>query len=176
MTAGSGAGASARWLEAARQVLDRIEATQSEAIAAVAGWCADSIGSGRLVHAFGSGHSRIPVEELFPRYGSYPGFHPMAELSMTFHTQVVGVNGQRQAMFIERTEGLAEVILDNFLLTAGDVLIVSASRERVRSRSRWRCTPAGEECGWQRPPRSSTHASPSPSIPPGAGCSITPTS
>ena len=33
---------------------------------------------------------------------------------MTFHTQVVGANGQRQAMFIERTPGLAEVILSNF--------------------------------------------------------------
>ena len=33
---------------------------------------------------------------------------------MTFHTQVVGANGQRQAMFIERVPGLAEVILDNF--------------------------------------------------------------
>ena len=51
---------------------------------------------------------------MFPRYGSYPGFNPMVELSMTFHTQVVGSNGQRQAMFIERTPGLAEVILSNF--------------------------------------------------------------
>ena len=46
---------------------------------------------------------------MFPRYGSYPGFNPIVELSMTFHTQVVGANGQRQAMFIERTPGLAEV-------------------------------------------------------------------
>jgi uncharacterized phosphosugar-binding protein len=38
---------------------------------------------------------------MFPRYGSYPGFNPIVELSMTFHSQVVGVNGQRQAMFIE---------------------------------------------------------------------------
>ena len=51
---------------------------------------------------------------MFPRYGSYPGFNPIVELSMTFHTQVVGANGQRQAMFIERTPGLAEVILSNF--------------------------------------------------------------
>ena len=66
------------------------------------------------MHLFGTGHSRIPVEEMFPRYGSYPGFNPIAELSMTFHTQVVGANGQRQAMFIERVPGLAEVILGNF--------------------------------------------------------------
>ena len=51
---------------------------------------------------------------MFPRYGSYPGFNPIVELSMTFHTQVVGANGQRQAMFIERMPGLAEVILSNF--------------------------------------------------------------
>ena len=67
--------------------------------------CTDAIAAGGLAHAFGTGHSRIPVEELFPRYGSFPGFNPIVELSMTFHTQVVGANGQRQAMFIERIGG-----------------------------------------------------------------------
>jgi uncharacterized phosphosugar-binding protein len=43
---------------------------------------------------------------------------------MTFHTQVVGANGQRQAMFIERTPGLAEVILSNFTFGPKDVMIV----------------------------------------------------
>jgi uncharacterized phosphosugar-binding protein len=38
------------------------------------------------VHTFGTGHSRIAVEEMFPRYGSYPRWHPIVELSMTFHT------------------------------------------------------------------------------------------
>ena len=61
---------------------------------------------------------------MFPRYGSYPGFNPIVELSMTFHTQVVGANGQRQAMFIERIPGLAEVILDNFRFGPQDVMIV----------------------------------------------------
>jgi uncharacterized phosphosugar-binding protein len=36
----------------------------------------------------------------------------------------VGANGQRQAMFIERTEGLAERILANFELGPPDVMIV----------------------------------------------------
>ena len=43
---------------------------------------------------------------------------------MTFHTQVVGANGQRQAMFIERVEGLAETILANFELHPPDVMMV----------------------------------------------------
>ena len=77
-----------------------------------------------LVHLFGTGHSRIPVEEMFPRYGSYPGFNPIVELSMTYHTEVVGANGQRQAMFIERVEGLAGQILANFEIAATDVMVV----------------------------------------------------
>src|SRR4051794_5798590 len=61
---------------------------------------------------------------MFPRYGSYPGFNPIVELSVTFHTQVVGANGQRQAMFIERMPGLAEVILSNFRFGPKDVMVV----------------------------------------------------
>ena len=119
-----------RWLEAARRLLDHIATTQMETIATSAAWCADAIVSGGLVHLFGSGHSRIPVEEMFPRYGSFPGFHPIVELSMTFHTNVVGSNGQRQAMFIERSEGLAEVILANFRFRPTDLMIVFSASGR----------------------------------------------
>jgi uncharacterized phosphosugar-binding protein len=112
-----------RYLAAATALLERLE-SQGAAVSEVSRLCADAIGGGGLVHLFGTGHSRIPVEEMFPRYGSYPGFHPIVELSMTFHTQVVGANGQRQAMFIERVEGLAETILSNFELRPPDVMIV----------------------------------------------------
>ena len=113
-----------RWVAEASALLERMVETQAEPIERASQWCADAIGSGGLVHLFGTGHSRIPVEEMFPRYGSYPGFNPMVELSMTFHTQVVGANGQRQAMFIERTPGLAEIILGNFHFGAHDVMMV----------------------------------------------------
>lgn len=112
------------WLAAATALLERLAATQGEAIEEASHWCADAIAADGLVHLFGTGHSRIPVEEMFPRYGSYPGFNPIVELSMTFHTQVVGANGQRQAMFIERMPGLAEVILSNFTFGPHDVLVV----------------------------------------------------
>jgi uncharacterized phosphosugar-binding protein len=118
------------WIAEARKLIDHIEASQLGAIDVIAGWCAEAISEGGLVHLFGSGHSRIPLEEMFPRYGSFSGFHPMAELSMTFHTGVVGINGQRQTMFIERTEGLAEVILSNFEFGPHDVMIVFSASGR----------------------------------------------
>src|SRR4051795_2031066 len=113
-----------RFLAPAAELLHRIEDTQADVLAEASHLCAEAIGAGGLVHVFGTGHSRIPVEELFPRYGSYPGFNPIVELSMTFHTEVVGANGQRQAMYIERVEGLAEQILANFELGAPDAMLV----------------------------------------------------
>jgi uncharacterized phosphosugar-binding protein len=112
------------WMTAATALLNRVAETQADAIETASQWSAEAIAADGLVHLFGTGHSRIPVEEMFPRYGSYPGFNPIVELSMTFHTQVVGANGQRQAMFIERTPGLADVILSNFSFGPKDVMVV----------------------------------------------------
>jgi uncharacterized phosphosugar-binding protein len=110
-----------------RELLDRA-AEQRAAIEQAADWFAASILAGRVVHLFAAGHSRIMVEEMWPRYGSFPGFHPIVELSLTFHNQVVGANGQRQAMFLETVPGLAERILRNFDLAAEDsALVISSS-------------------------------------------------
>lgn len=105
----------------------KIIASQKEKIKTVAEWFAQSIMAGRMVHVFGSGHSRIMVEELWPRYGSFPGFNPIVELSLTFHNLVVGPNGQRQAMYLENTPGLAERILRNFDLDKEDTAFVISS-------------------------------------------------
>lgn len=112
------------YLDAARQMLDRIRDTQMEAIEQAAEICTESIAGDALVHLFGTGHSRIPVEEIFPRHGSFPGFHPIVELSLTYHNQVVGANGQRQAMFLEHAEGLGKKILRNFTLSPPDSFLI----------------------------------------------------
>jgi len=118
------------WIDEAMTVLGRIQNEQHDALEAAAEASAASIGGGGVVHTFGTGHSRIPVEEMFPRYGSYPGFHPIVELSMTFHTEIAGANGQRQAMFIERVPGLADVILANFTLRDTDSIIIFSASGR----------------------------------------------
>ena len=112
------------YLDAARGMLDHIRETQMEALDAAADLCTDTIAARGLVHLFGTGHSRIPVEEMFPRHGSFPGFHPIVELSLTFHNPVVGANGQRQAMYLEHVEGLGERILRNFVLAPPDSFLI----------------------------------------------------
>jgi uncharacterized phosphosugar-binding protein len=118
---------SADYLARCRTLIDTVE-RQSAAIQQAADWFTATILAGRMVHVFGSGHSRIMVEEMWPRYGSFPGFNPIVELSLTFHHPVVGANGQRQAMFLENVSGLAERILRNFDLAPEDgALVISSS-------------------------------------------------
>jgi len=118
--------ASSDYLAKCRELASIVEA-QEAAIQQTADWFAGSILSGRMVHVFGSGHSRIMVEEMWPRYGSFPGFNPIVELSLTFHNQVVGANGQRQAMFLENVSGFAEKIVRNFDLSEKDCALVISS-------------------------------------------------
>lgn len=115
------------YLEKCSGIIKKINAQQQQ-IQQAAEWFSETILAGRMVHLFGSGHSRIMVEEMWPRYGSFPGFNPIVELSLTYHNNVTGPNGQRQAMFLENISGLAERILRNFNLNEKDcALIVSSS-------------------------------------------------
>jgi len=115
------------YLEKCAMLMQKVRA-QMPVIREVADHFANTIAAGRMVHVFASGHSRIMVEEMWPRYGSFPGFNPIVELSLTFHNLVVGANGQRQAMFLENVSGLAERILRNFAITPEDsALVISSS-------------------------------------------------
>ena len=115
------------YLERCGDILQTVK-SQKDEISTAALWFSETILAGRMVHLFGSGHSRIMVEEIWPRYGSFPGFNPIVELSLTYHNNVVGANGQRQAMFLENVPGLAERILRNFRLSEKDTaLIISSS-------------------------------------------------
>jgi uncharacterized phosphosugar-binding protein len=61
----------AEYLLKCREILDKVSAQENQ-IQKAADWFAESILAGRMVHVFGSGHSRIMVEEMWPRYGSFP--------------------------------------------------------------------------------------------------------
>jgi uncharacterized phosphosugar-binding protein len=116
-----------QYLDKCRALISAVQEQQA-GIEQAANWFAQTIGAGRMVHLFGSGHSRILVEEMWPRYGSFAGFNPIVELSLSFHNLVVGANGQRQAMFLENVSGLAPRILRNFDLSEQDcALIISSS-------------------------------------------------
>ena len=116
-----------RFIEEARQIIDRIERTQAENLHRAAEQYAETISNDGLVHLYGGGHSRMGVEETFPRIGSIVGFHPIVELAITHYTNVVGPMGLRQALFLERVDGYGEAILKNYDFGPHDCLVVFSS-------------------------------------------------
>ncbi|MEM1062309.1 MAG: SIS domain-containing protein, partial [Planctomycetota bacterium] len=114
------------YLDRSESIVGKIRGQRAE-LERAAGYFAKTIRVGRMVHLFGSGHSRMLVEEMWPRYGSFPGFNPIVELSLSFHNLVVGANGQRQAMFLEGVSGLATRILRNFDIDARDSALIASS-------------------------------------------------
>lgn len=76
-----------------------------------------------LVHLYGSGHSVLPVQETFPRYGSYVGFNPLTDPRVMWHN-VLGAGGVRELLWLERTEKYAEKFLDHQPLNPGDTIVI----------------------------------------------------
>src|SRR5262245_47863859 len=98
--------------------------TQREALDQAASLCTEAIAQDGLVHLFGCGHSRMLCEEMTPRQGCFVGWHTIVELALTYHNLIVGPNGLRQSLHLEKTLGYAEQIPRNFAFGPHDVMIV----------------------------------------------------
>src|SRR5437899_7188182 len=116
--------AAERFFDQAMERLRGILDPQRQALDRAAALCTDAIAQDGLVHLFGCGHSRMMCEEMTPRQGCFVGWHTIVELGLTFHNQIVGPNGLRQSLHLEKTPGYAEQILRNFAFGPKDVMIV----------------------------------------------------
>jgi uncharacterized phosphosugar-binding protein len=116
--------AAERFHRAALARLQNLLDAQRDALDRAAALCIEAIAADGLVHLFGCGHSRMLCEEMTPRQGCFVGWHTIVELALTFHNLIVGPNGLRQSLHLEKTSGYAEQILRNFAFGPKDVLIV----------------------------------------------------
>ena len=83
-----------KYRERIGRVLGKIWETQIGKIEQASEAMAETIARGGLVHLFGSGHSVLPVQDMFPRYGAYPGFRPLMDMRLMW-TNVIGSGGAK---------------------------------------------------------------------------------
>lgn len=112
-----------QYQERITQVTNAIWETQAQNIEKAAKLMADAIANKGLVHMFGSGHSVLPVQDMFPRYGAYPGFRPLMDMRLMW-TNVIGSGGAKGLLWLERREGYAQVLFENEPIKAGDVMLI----------------------------------------------------
>jgi len=117
-------GAGLDYYERTTALLKQLRDTQLPHIEAAAEICAERIARGGLVFLFGAGHSRMMCEEMTPRQGGFVGFFALVELAVSNHASIVGTNGLRGPLHLEKVEGYAEEILKGFSFGPHDAFIV----------------------------------------------------
>jgi uncharacterized phosphosugar-binding protein len=106
------------------KLLEEVREQELPVIQQAAEVCALSIAQGGLVFLFGNGHSRMMCEEMTPRQGCFVGFVALVELALSNHASIVGTNGLRAPLYLEKYEGYAEEILKGFKFGQHDAFIV----------------------------------------------------
>jgi uncharacterized phosphosugar-binding protein len=115
--------AAEEYLSRIAEIVAEIRQTQKDKIEDAAETFAKSIRSGGRVYLFGSGHSVIPVMDIFPRYGSFVGFHPIYDPRLMW-SNVVGPGGARELLWLERKEGYVAVVLESYRLEPRDSMLI----------------------------------------------------
>lgn len=116
--------AARRYYEQTMAMLQQLYEHENNAVDEAAALCADRIAKGGLVFLFGCGHSRMMCEEMTPRQGCFPGFVALVEQAISNHAAIVGSNGLRGPLHLEKYEGYAEQLLNSFQFGSHDVMIV----------------------------------------------------
>lgn len=111
------------YMEQLIEIMKVIDETQAEQIKAAAQLCAETIHSGKMAHLFGSGHSVLPIQDMFPRYGGVVGWHPLMDPRLMWENVIRG-GGARELLWIERQEGYIKNFLQSYHLQEGEVMVV----------------------------------------------------
>jgi uncharacterized phosphosugar-binding protein/N-acetylglucosamine kinase-like BadF-type ATPase len=106
------------YLLSAQELLGQVAITQQESVAECVKLFSDALASGKMIHAFGTGHSHLLAEEIFYRAGGLAAIYPILDERLMLHKEVV--KGSQN----ERLPGLAQELIDKHPIANGDVVIV----------------------------------------------------
>jgi uncharacterized phosphosugar-binding protein len=107
-----------------KELIEKVEKTQLSNIKRAAELIADSIMRDRLVYVFGTGHSSLLSMEVFARAGGILQMQPILDVGLDF-----GSGARRQGGF-ERLPGYARIVIQDYDIGPGDVMIVISNSGR----------------------------------------------
>ncbi len=112
------------YFETLRILLDQIEMSQAGVIGRTADVIADSLAAGGVLHIFGTGHGHLLAEELFYRAGGLAPVNAILAPGLMLH------DSAQASTLLERTPGYATLVLEQYDLRAGEVLIIASNSGR----------------------------------------------
>ncbi|WHY71956.1 sugar isomerase domain-containing protein [Fictibacillus enclensis] len=108
-----------QYLEQVTKHMKKLHDEEGESILKAARMVADQIKEDRLVYAYGpGGHSNLGSQELFFRAGG------LMHVSAILDEGTLLSSGALRSMAIERTPGYSSIVMDEYGLQQGDLLII----------------------------------------------------
>ncbi len=109
----------ARYLDDTHALMKRILNEEKASLDHAAEKVADQVAADRLVHVYGpGGHSNLAAQEIFFRAGG------LMHVSAILDEGTLLSSGALRSMAIERTPGYGKVVMEDWQLGAGDLLIL----------------------------------------------------
>ena len=107
-----------RFLSAIQDLQRNVIESQQELLGRVSGQMVETIRNGKRIFLFGTGHSHMMAEEAFYRAGGLAAAVPILLTDLMLHENAE-LGGR-----LERTPGLAAIILDQYQVREGEMLFV----------------------------------------------------
>ena len=114
-------------LEYCKRIVEGIETikkTQMDSISKAAEEIAARLEKGGILNVFGSGHSHVLAEEVFARAGGLIQARAIVPHELTVDLEM------EKSTFMERLDGLAEIVFATHKIRAQDVLIIASNSGR----------------------------------------------
>jgi len=102
------------------KLLNQIRDEETEGLEKAALLLADAVENGNRIFGFGCTHSSLPIQDLVYRAGGLILVNPIYGPGI----DSLNVRPAKMTSSFERLEGYAKVLLDNYPIQAGDVLIL----------------------------------------------------
>ncbi len=106
------------------EILQQVYETNKDAIKMLAEKFAENIMADKLIHTFGTGHSHMLGIELFARAGGLGNVDAMLD------PDTLTAFGAVRSSLLEKTNGLSDIIYDNYKIEKGDIMIITSNSGR----------------------------------------------
>lgn len=85
---------------------------------------AETVKTNHIIHTFGTGHSHMIGIEMFARAGG------LANVNAMLDPDTLTNFGAQRSGAMERVSGVADVIYDSYVITPGDIMIITSNSGR----------------------------------------------
>jgi uncharacterized phosphosugar-binding protein len=105
-------------------MLRKLVSSQRDKLEMAQNWIAEVLAQGGLVYVTGSGHSHMIAEEVFFRAGGAAPVQAILDPALMLH------QGAHRSTALERLEGYAQVVLQDYPIGAKDIVLIASNSGR----------------------------------------------